>query len=164
MTPGQAAYERELAAQPTYPDGTPRQQWSQLKPWAQQSWERDPTARIVTEDALEAPKPLPPGLLELEALRRLPDDVMAVDEQCLYFLWGGDELLYIGASLQVSERISRHTRDRNHRSAINGRPVPFDRHTFLEVASRRELWRLETAYQMHYDPPCNTVSYRRRSY
>jgi hypothetical protein len=103
-------------------------------------------------------------LLELEALRRLPDDVMTAEDPCLYFLWKGDELLYIGGTTQCCERISRHIRDRNYKSAQNGRPVPFDRYTFLHVPDRFELWKLETEYQTRYDPPYNTVSYRRRMY
>lgn len=106
-------------------------------------------------------------LLDLEALRKLPDDVMTVDGPCLYFLWAAenpDELLYIGGTTQACERIGRHIRDRNYRSAQSGRPIPFKRTTFLAVPDRFELWKLETEYQKHYDPPYNVVSYRRRMY
>lgn len=43
MSAGQAAYERDLAKQPLYHDGTPRPAWSALWPVARWSWERDPT-------------------------------------------------------------------------------------------------------------------------
>lgn len=103
-------------------------------------------------------------LLTLEELRKLPDDVMAVDEQCVYFLWKDDELLYVGASTQVSHRISRHVRDRRFRCGSNGVHIDFNRYTFLVVPDRRDLWPLESAYQQHYDPPCNVVSHQRRRY
>jgi len=103
-------------------------------------------------------------ILDLEALRNLQSDVMEVKDPCLYFLWKNDELLYIGGTTQSCDRIKRHIRDRNYKSAINGRPVPFNCYTFLEVHDRFELWKLEEQYQKHYDPPYNTVSYRRRLY
>lgn len=103
-------------------------------------------------------------LLDIEALRKLPDDVMVVDEQCVYFLWKGDELLYVGASGEVSHRIGRHIRDRRFRSAQSGVFIDFNRTTFLEVPDRRQLWEIESAYQHQYNPPCNTVSHQRRRY
>lgn len=103
-------------------------------------------------------------LLDIEALRKLPDDVMAVDEQCVYFLWKDDELLYVGASTQVSHRLARHFRDTRYRSAQSGVVIDYNRATFLEVPDRRNLWPLESAYQRQYDPPCNVVSHQRRRY
>lgn len=103
-------------------------------------------------------------LLDLESLRKLPSDVMEVEQTCLYFLWGGEELLYVGATTQACDRIARHIRDRNYRNAQSGRPIPFDRYTFLAEPDRLKLWPLETEYQTFYDPPYNVVSYRRRMY
>ena len=117
-----------------------------------------------TEAQATQPSAAPIELLDLEALRKLPSDVMEVDEQCLYFLWAGDDLLYIGATTQASYRIGRHIRDRNYASAQSGAPIPFDRCTFLATPDRRQMWELENAYQRHYDPPCNTVSHQRRRY
>lgn len=97
-------------------------------------------------------------LLDLEALRKLPSDVMEVDEICVYFLWKDDELLYVGATTQACERIKRHIRDRNYRAV----DMPFNRYTFLETLDRRQLWEIEVAYQRKYDPPYNTVSHQRR--
>ena len=163
MTPGQEAYERDLAKRPNYDDGRPRPPWSELKPWAQDSWERDPSDRPAPgEEVPEPPKPLPQGLLDIDTLRQLNDDVMKAEDPCLYFLWGGTELLYIGGTTQPCDRIARHIRDRNRRSAQSGRPIPFDRVTFLQVSDRMTLWQLEEKYQIHYDPPFNVVSYRRR--
>ena len=42
---GQAAYERDLAKQPTYHDGTRRPSWNQLDELTQWSWQRNPTDR-----------------------------------------------------------------------------------------------------------------------
>lgn len=103
-------------------------------------------------------------LLDLEALRKLPDDAMAADDISLYFLWKDDELLYVGASTQVADRVARHVRDRRYRSAQSGVFIDFNRATFLAVPDRRELWPLESAYQHQYDPPCNVVSHQRRRY
>jgi hypothetical protein len=51
-TPGQLAYERDLAKVPLYPAdcgvgfmGTPRPTWDQLSKIARWSWERNPTDR-----------------------------------------------------------------------------------------------------------------------
>lgn len=105
-----------------------------------------------------------PDLLDLEALRALPGDPMEIDDPCIYFLWLGADLLYVGATTQACDRIARHIRDRNRRSAQSGSPVPFDRYTFLVVPDRRQLWEIESAYQHFYDPPYNVVSHRRRIY
>jgi hypothetical protein len=44
-TPGQRAYERDLARQPSYHDGKPRPAWSDLWDVAKWSWDRNPTDR-----------------------------------------------------------------------------------------------------------------------
>lgn len=45
-TLGQIAYEEDVRRAPTYPGtNSPRAAWCELEEWAQQSWERDPTAR-----------------------------------------------------------------------------------------------------------------------
>lgn len=103
-------------------------------------------------------------LLSLEALRVLPGDVMAIEgDTCVYFLWDGDGLQYIGGSRQCSERISRHIRDRRFRSARSGATVPFTRYTLLE-AQDSAVWDLENEYQRAYEPPYSSVNYRRRRY
>lgn len=44
-TPGQMAYERDLALMPFYCDGRPRRQWSQLESVTKTTWERNPQPR-----------------------------------------------------------------------------------------------------------------------
>lgn len=44
-TPGQVAYEEDVRRCPNYEHGEPRATWSMLKPWVQETWERDPTPR-----------------------------------------------------------------------------------------------------------------------
>lgn len=44
-SPGQIAYETELAIMPNYEDGKPRRLWSELPEHSRQSWERNPTPR-----------------------------------------------------------------------------------------------------------------------
>lgn len=99
-------------------------------------------------------------LLDIDALRKLPSDVMEVEQICVYFLWKDDELLYIGATTQACDRIARHIRDRNYRAV----DMPFNRYTFLETPDRRRLWELEIAYQRKYDPPHNVVTHQKRRY
>jgi hypothetical protein len=45
-TPGQAAYEADLAACPRYHDGELRPAWADLTPLTQWTWERNPVARF----------------------------------------------------------------------------------------------------------------------
>jgi hypothetical protein len=45
MMTGQQAYERDVAAHPTYPDGSPRPTWENLREIAKRSWNKDPTDR-----------------------------------------------------------------------------------------------------------------------
>jgi hypothetical protein len=47
MTPGQSAYERDLAQQPSYHDDSKRPTWDKLGAIARWSWERNPTDRIA---------------------------------------------------------------------------------------------------------------------
>lgn len=44
-TPGQQAYERDVAETPLYPDGSKRKTWGQLDSVCKWSWERNPTER-----------------------------------------------------------------------------------------------------------------------
>ena len=39
---GQRDYERSVANEPNYHDGTPRKRWEQLRPFERDSWERIP--------------------------------------------------------------------------------------------------------------------------
>ena len=58
-SPGQVAYERDVAREPLYHDGTPRSTWAGLDDTARESWERNPTVRAggqgdVRDEAVEA--------------------------------------------------------------------------------------------------------------
>lgn len=44
---GRAAYEADVLARPTYPDGGPRKTWSELSEPVRQTWERNPTPRFA---------------------------------------------------------------------------------------------------------------------
>ena len=41
-TPGQKAYESNVAKNPTYHDGKPRKSWEKLSKIARESWEKQP--------------------------------------------------------------------------------------------------------------------------
>lgn len=53
---GQLAYERDLAAQPNYQDGKKRPGWDRLGDVAKDSWERNPTDRILPKATLVSSK------------------------------------------------------------------------------------------------------------
>lgn len=44
-TPGEAAYQADVAHEPRYHDGTARKAWAELSETARWSWERNPTPR-----------------------------------------------------------------------------------------------------------------------
>lgn len=46
-TPGQVAYEADVAACPYYHTGQPRKAWADLDDAARRSWERNPTSRLT---------------------------------------------------------------------------------------------------------------------
>lgn len=100
----------------------------------------------------------------LEELRALPE---AEEYQAgIYFLWDGDELLYIGRSRNLPDRIQRLTQTRRcsplYENAAH-KAVPFDRHTALVLAEGMYvepgldglLQTHERAYINHYLPPYN---------
>lgn len=57
-TPGQIAYEAEVAKWPNHYDGAPRRAWGALPDWIRVTWERNPTPRdrppFVSRPAAEA--------------------------------------------------------------------------------------------------------------
>lgn len=99
----------------------------------------------------------------LEELRALPE--ATTYDSGVYFLWGGDELLYIGKSRNVLDRIQRLTQARNCSPlyASTHKAVPFDRHTvlvlsagmYIEPGLDKQLQVHERAYINHYRPPYN---------
>lgn len=48
-TPGQIAYEADVAARPFYQDGARRRSWSELEPIIKGTWERNATPRWTVE-------------------------------------------------------------------------------------------------------------------
>jgi hypothetical protein len=106
-------------------------------------------------------------VLPMEGIKALPDDQ---DTRGVYFLWDGDELQYIGQSMQIGNRINDHERAYNY-GMFRSRPtkqIKFDKVTCLILdrrpfASRNDIDRLrnrllivERAYIERYKPPFNT--------
>lgn len=96
--------------------------------------------------------------LDLEQARQLPD---LVKGKGVYFLWRGDELLYIGASTNVTERVNRQwqfTRFGHLGSKTSqAKPrIPFDKATILKVdGDTREMIEIERALIKRWWPPYN---------
>lgn len=68
----------------------------------------------------------------LSSARALPDEVAS--GAGVYFLWRGDELLYIGSSVtHVMDRVAQQVRYRRYGRGTQDhwRRIPFDRYTIL---------------------------------
>lgn len=98
-------------------------------------------------------------VLPLEQLRELPE--AGPYDGGIYFLWLKNELVYIGKSRQVQERIAQLKRDAVYARLVDmPRPRPFDRHTCLIVDAPMEkltviLKDLERAYIATHEPRYN---------
>lgn len=94
-----------------------------------------------------------PHTVTLDELRALPE---LVGGAAVYFLWGGDELLYIGASRMAFERVARHGRERDYgHNQLNYKVrVPFDRHTMLKC-DPSVVWQIEAALLNRFQPSFN---------
>jgi len=96
--------------------------------------------------------------LTLEEARALPETARG---KGIYFLWDGDDLLYIGASTQVMERIDRQAqfRDFGHMSTSNyvqAKPhIPFNRATILKCDTVTAMAELEKTLIKRWWPPYN---------
>lgn len=53
-TPGQIAYEQDVALMPTYDDGGVRRSWFEIKASARMSWERKPFPRLDLAEAYQS--------------------------------------------------------------------------------------------------------------
>lgn len=95
--------------------------------------------------------------MTLDDARKLPE---ACKGAAVYFLWRGDELLYIGASTNVGERIPRLWRDNLYGKLHQHRhkQIPFDRATALK-ADKREIFDIEQALINKFLPPMNEPGY-----
>lgn len=102
----------------------------------------------------------------IEELRALPEAEQY--DSGIYFLWGGHEgteLLYIGKSRTILDRIQRLTQARRAGAlyASTHKAVPFDRHTALVLEKGMfaapdldtKLRLHERAYINAYEPPYN---------
>lgn len=102
-------------------------------------------------------------ILSLEELAKLPASEQF--DSGIYFLWGGSELLYIGKSRNIPDRIQRLTQARRGSPLYQAshKAVPFDRHTalvlekgqFAEPGLDPKLQAHERAYINAYLPPYN---------
>jgi hypothetical protein len=92
-------------------------------------------------------------ILGIEELRALPGDTGdSIDVCAVYFLWKGADLLYIGQSACLENRIYAHERRRDGYHA--GAQIEFDSFTFL-VVGLDAIDATETAYIRAYWPPHN---------
>jgi hypothetical protein len=92
----------------------------------------------------------PDDLLPLDTLRNLPRK--APDASGMYFLWRGPQLLYIGYSAYLADRMDMHWRAQ--RQLCRGRRYPFTHYTCLALPLRG-LEQLEHRYILAYRPPFN---------
>lgn len=101
-------------------------------------------------------------ILPLETLRLQASDP-DYRGYAVYFLWSGEQLLYIGMSTDFGARLHRHTKIRD--GLLIGKEIPFDRFTYLgarggcgPVSNQKDkdlLARIEREYIEHYWPPYN---------
>ncbi len=81
--------------------------------------------------------------------------------KAIYFLWKDAELLYIGASTQVSERVTRQAQLRDYGSlsssaAVQAKPrIPFNRATALPMESVELMADVEKVLIRRFWPPWN---------
>jgi hypothetical protein len=102
-------------------------------------------------------------ILPTEDLAKLPE--AEEFDSGIYFLWGGAELLYVGKSRNIPDRIQRLTQARRASPFYRAshKAVPFDRHTalvlekgqFAEPGLDAKLQAHERAYINAYLPPYN---------
>ena len=102
-------------------------------------------------------------VLGLDELRKLPQ--AQPFDAGLYFLWEGEDLVYVGKSTNILERAERQFRINRCHSLYLDRhqPIPHDRQTCLVLGSGRfrdrqlefQLRDYERAYIAHYEPRYN---------
>lgn len=93
---------------------------------------------------------VPDDLLPLDALRGLTRE--APDDSGIYFLWRGPQLIYIGATAYLSDRLPMHRKAQLQ--LCRGRRLPFTHWTCLVLPLSR-FPRLEHRYIQAYEPPFN---------
>jgi excinuclease UvrABC nuclease subunit len=96
---------------------------------------------------------LNPLELTLEDIYALPNDW---DGPGIYFLWRGMELLYIGASAEVMNRITRQVQLRNQPYCMTGKPqIPFTHWTILGFKTITEAAKVEKDLINKWQPGFN---------
>lgn len=83
---------------------------------------------------------------ELMKLREPPKSI-----QGIYFLWEGDEIVYIGKSIQIQVRLWEHLNSPSH----NLRGVNITGVTVLEIEAGTGLEFMESLYIKAYQPRLN---------
>lgn len=91
------------------------------------------------------------ALLSIEDLRKLPQ--CGRSDAGVYFLWEGDELVYVGLSKNIHNRLVRH------------RHIHFTKHTCLVIECEPEMVKyvrlitgpIEDAYIARYSPRHNVM-------
>lgn len=94
---------------------------------------------------------VPTHILPLDMLRALPTGEPP-DSGGVYFLWRGPQLLYVGLTRYLGERLFQHRMARDGMRA--GKPIPFTRYTFKEMPDS-EIEGFESDYILSYMPPYN---------
>ncbi len=102
-------------------------------------------------------------ILPLEKLMVLPE--AEEFDAGVYFLWLGSELVYIGKSRNIPDRVLRQQQVNRYWPLRNSRckVIEHDRHTalvlekgqFASLGLDALLWKHERAYIAHYLPPFN---------
>jgi hypothetical protein len=115
----------------------------------------DPQARICL-DGFDRVK-LPRGLLPLDALRALPCDKTPPLCPGVYFLWRGPQLLYVGQTYCLNERLDSHWCAKV--GLRTGKRIPFSWRSWIVLTDKwvgeAQRMNLEANYIRAYLPPYN---------
>jgi hypothetical protein len=87
-----------------------------------------------------------PAVLSIDDLRKLSRHIPVRQGGGVYFLWSGDELLYIGQTALFGRRIGDHEYQRR---------IPFEWTTFIVCPDQGARVELEETYIRLYRPPYN---------
>jgi hypothetical protein len=94
---------------------------------------------------------VPRFILPLDQLRALPRDEPP-DCGGVYFLWRGPQLLYIGLSRYLGERLAQHLWAKI--GLRSGKRIPFTHYTYKAMPDS-EIENFESDYILAYVPPYN---------
>ena len=71
--------------------------------------------------------------------------IESLNNFCVYALWDNDEIVYVGQSTQLGQRIMAHTKDKL-----------FDSYSFFDCKSFEEMDSIESALIIQLQPKYNT--------